>query len=54
MASNWISRLAQALADLYDVTAIAGHHGDLDEWDADARRMHAELDAIRMRFPDHA
>lgn len=51
MASNWISRLAQGLADLYDATRVAAEHND---WDADARRMRAELDAIRARFPDHA
>lgn len=48
--AQWISRLAQKLAELYDVTAIDGHGVD----DADARRISRELEAIRAHFPDHA
>ena len=51
MSLNWISRLAQRLARLHS-PVLAGYYGEHD--DADARRMGAELDAIRVRFPDHA
>ncbi len=50
MSTNWISRLAQRLARLHS-PVLAGYYG---EHDADARRMRAELDAIRVHFPDHA
>ncbi|AFM16593.1 hypothetical protein Mycch_1803 [Mycolicibacterium chubuense NBB4] len=49
--SHWISRLAQRLADLYYLPPMGGM---IDDRDADARRMRADLDAIRMHFPDHA
>jgi hypothetical protein len=50
MSTNWISRLAQSLARLHSPVL----DGLYSERDADARRMRAELDAIRVRFPDHA
>ncbi|MCV7369848.1 hypothetical protein CRI77_21690 [Mycolicibacterium duvalii] len=49
--SNWISRLAHRLADLYHLPPVDGGTGDCDP---ETRRMRSELDAIRMRFPDHA
>ena len=57
MAWNWIPRLARNLADLYDATTVAGNTlctSGADDWDADARRLHADLAAMRVRFPDHA
>lgn len=49
--THWISRLAQRMADLYElpVTDSTSY-----ERDADARRVRGELDAIWMHFPDHA
>ena len=52
MSTNWISRLARALAALYS-WSVPVYPEDLDR-DADARRVRSELDAIRMHFPDHA
>ncbi|MGE2734425.1 hypothetical protein [Mycolicibacterium vaccae] len=49
--SNWISRLAQRLADLYYLPTMDGTSHELHP---DARRIRSELDAIRMHFPDHA
>ncbi|CAN3128184.1 hypothetical protein ACNUDN_09730 [Mycobacterium sp. smrl_JER01] len=49
--THWLSRLGQRLADLYYLPSIGS---TLDERDSDARRVHNELDAIRMHFPDHA
>lgn len=48
MARNWISRLAENLRRVYDTGNYAG------DCDVDARRVRSELDAIRVRFPDHA
>ncbi|MGV0782842.1 hypothetical protein [Mycolicibacterium peregrinum] len=48
MARNWISRLAENLRRLHDPDNYAGDR------DVDARRVRSELDAIRVRFPDHA
>ncbi len=48
MPRNWISRLAENLRRFYDPGDWA------DDRDADARRVCGELDAIRVRFPDHA
>ncbi|MBX7430639.1 hypothetical protein JDV09_00730 [Mycobacterium sp. Y57] len=48
--TNWISRLAQRLADVYylpSVDSLAGDH------DADARRIRGELDAIRLHLREH-
>ena len=50
MSPIWISRLVQRLARPHS-PVLAGYYG---EHDADARRMRAELDAIRVHFPDHA
>jgi hypothetical protein len=50
MSTNWIPRLARTLARLHS-PVLDGYYG---EDDADARRMRTELDAIRIRFPDHA
>lgn len=50
MSTNWISRLAQLLVRLYSPVLDGYYAGD----DADARRIRTELDAIRVRFPDHA
>ncbi|MGD9618586.1 MAG: hypothetical protein AB7G47_12320 [Mycolicibacterium sp.] len=46
---DWISRLAERLADLYELPAFdsLGSEGD-----ADARRVRSELDAIRMHHGD--
>ncbi|UXA21070.1 hypothetical protein [Mycobacterium sp. SMC-4] len=49
--ANWISRLADRLADLYHLPAM---NGGYDTEDPQARRARADLDAIRIRFPDHA
>ncbi|WP_231645725.1 hypothetical protein [Mycolicibacterium mengxianglii] len=49
--------MARNLADLYDATTVAGNTlctSRADDWDADARRLHADLAAMRVRFPDHA
>ena len=53
MAQNWIPRLADNLRRLYTQGAYPGDRyvGDRD---VDARRVRSELDAIRVRFPDHA
>lgn len=48
--SNWISRLAHRLSDLYHLPTVDGP----GECDPETRRMRRELDAIRMHFPDHA
>lgn len=50
MRTNWISRLARTLARLHS-PVLDGYYR---EHDADVRRMRTELDAIRVRFPDHA
>jgi hypothetical protein len=50
MSTNWISRLGDRLARVHSPVR-AGYD---NERDADARRISAELDAIRVRFPDHA
>lgn len=48
MGTNWISRLAENLRRVYaPVDGVA-------ECDADERRIRSELEAIRVRFPDHA
>ena len=53
--STWFSRVASRLAALVD----PGHgpwnpsSAGLDDVDADVRRMHADLDALRVRFSDH-
>ncbi|MET4430567.1 MULTISPECIES: hypothetical protein [unclassified Mycolicibacterium] len=56
MALNWTSRVtrsARQLGRVFRTTPrMAGSAGCSD--DADARRMSADLDAIRARFPDHA
>ncbi|TDY08910.1 hypothetical protein BCL50_0985 [Mycolicibacterium litorale] len=51
MTSNWISRLGSGLSALF-----AFRPGEFanPEVDADLRRMRSELDAIRVRFPDHS
>jgi hypothetical protein len=48
MRTNWISRLAENLRRVYD----SGN--GVADCDVDARRISSELDAIRVRFPDHA
>ena len=52
MSTNWISRLARALAAVFS-WSVPAYPEDLDR-DADARRVRRELDAIRIHFPDHA
>jgi hypothetical protein len=56
MAQHWTSRMthsAHKLGRVFRTTPrAAGSAGHAD--DADARRMSADLDAIRARFPDHA
>ncbi|MGA5464877.1 hypothetical protein [Mycobacterium sp. NPDC050041] len=51
MASNWISKLAYRLSDLFSYRPVGSTSAELD---SDLRRMRSELDAIRIRFPDHA
>lgn len=46
--TNWISRLARRLADLYCLPVLDSASA---ERDADVRRVRSELDAIRMHFP---
>ncbi|MEE6169598.1 MULTISPECIES: hypothetical protein [unclassified Mycolicibacterium] len=48
MRTNWLSRLAENLRRVYDPrNAVA-------DCDVDARRVSSELDAIRVRFREHA
>jgi hypothetical protein len=51
MTTNWISRLAQGLAGLLSSPDWDGLYID---GDADSRRIRSDMDAIRVRFPDHA
>jgi hypothetical protein len=51
MTSNWISRLGTGLSSLFNYRPGEFANPELD---ADLRRMRSELDAIRMRFPDHS
>ncbi|EKF24256.1 hypothetical protein C731_1632 [Mycolicibacterium hassiacum DSM 44199] len=51
MAWKWISRWAQRLAAAYNWTDPARAGAPIDR---DAERVARELDAIRLRFPDHA
>ncbi|WP_197374576.1 hypothetical protein [Mycolicibacterium baixiangningiae] len=51
MTTNWISRLGSGLAFLFGFRPGECASPELD---ADLRRMRSELDAIRMRFPDHS
>jgi hypothetical protein len=48
MRTNWISRLAENLRRVCDP-----RNGIADR-DVDGQRVRSELDAIRVRFPDHA
>ncbi|ABK70532.1 hypothetical protein LI99_05185 [Mycolicibacterium smegmatis] len=48
MRKNWLSRLSVKYRRAYQP------HPRTSARDADARRVHSELDAIRARFPDHA
>jgi hypothetical protein len=50
MSTNWISKLGGRLSRLHSPTRPRFNGED----DADTRRIRAELDAIRVRFPDHA
>jgi hypothetical protein len=50
MSTNWISKLGGRLSRLHSPMRPRFNGED----DADARRIRAELDAIRVRFPDHA
>jgi hypothetical protein len=54
MRTEWISRLARAFAAPYKVSAIEIYPAEPADRDADRRRMRSDLDAIRVRFPDHA
>jgi hypothetical protein len=52
MAQHWTSRVTRAAREMGRVfrrEQRQSWHAD----DADARRMRAELDAIRIRFQDH-
>jgi hypothetical protein len=51
MTSNWISRLGTGLSILFNYRPGEFTSPELD---ADLRRTRSELDAIRMRFPDHS
>jgi hypothetical protein len=51
MASNWIRKLGERLANLFSYRPVGSTSGELD---SDLRRIRSELDAIRVRFPDHA
>jgi hypothetical protein len=51
MASNWLPKLGDLLAEQFTFRPSGSTS---DELDADLRRMRTELDAIRIRFPDHA
>jgi hypothetical protein len=48
MRTNWLSRLTVKYRRAYEPRNRADVH------DVDARRVRSELDAIRVRFPDHA
>ncbi|WP_163802230.1 hypothetical protein [Mycolicibacterium anyangense] len=53
--STWFSRVAERLAALLD-PSVGPWNPTSREWgdvDADLRRQHADLDAIRVRFSDH-
>jgi hypothetical protein len=58
MAQHWTSQMARRMNTrvntLGRVFRIQPHPSGSFELDADARRLHVELDAIRTRFPDHA
>lgn len=54
MTTRWTSRLARAFARLFRSPGLGSYPADLTDRDADGRRMRCELDAIRIRFPDHA
>ncbi len=55
MTENWVFRLGTGLAALvnYRPGYRPGEFVD-PELDADLRRTRTELDAIRIRFPDHS
>jgi hypothetical protein len=48
MSMNWLSRVARSWSTYFDAPDY------VCDWDADARRARIDLDAIRVRFPDHA
>lgn len=53
--STWLSRVADRLAALLDPN-VGPWNATSSDWpdvDADARRLRNDLDAIRVRFPDH-
>lgn len=61
MTKNWLSILATRTAQLWHRLVFAlvcpsDHVESWDGWDltADRRRELSDLDAIRVRFPDHA
>jgi hypothetical protein len=54
MSTEWISRLARACVALYKASAIEIYPAEPADRDADRRRIRSELEAIRVRFPDHA
>jgi hypothetical protein len=47
-----MSRLMRGYGTLFSASGLAAYSAEYD-CDADARRMRADLDAIRARFPDH-
>jgi hypothetical protein len=51
MGTNWISRLADRLATLFNWQMVEGYS---DQVDRDAERVRRELELIRLRFPDHS
>ena len=54
MTSHWTSRLGRAYAALFRSPGVESYPADLTDRDADGRRVRSELDAIGIRFHDHA
>ena len=51
MSMNWLSRVARSWSAFFGDVSTQDLACD---WDADARRARIDLDAVRVRFPDHA
>ncbi|WP_234791010.1 MULTISPECIES: hypothetical protein [Mycolicibacterium] len=51
MRTNWLSRLAESLANTF---RWPGLNGSFDYADRDEERMRRELELIRLRFQHHS
>ncbi len=54
MTHHWTSRVTRTASALGHVFHTGSRSRRPAETDPDARRVRAELDAIRARFPDHS